>query len=1092
MPARAVGTKANQPRDILMKAKVNSANSDTYPRCSWVLIILAASLMGMLTAPSSVAQPQAAVDLRFEEKTGTAVNNAGSLAGEAAFVIENDFPAWNTLVPQGPYAPAANTGSVDFGVIGEGEGGRALDLVASGDGTLGAFTAFTVCGWLNARNLSEGWGGNRIAFALSEPNGPGFDLVQLANGAMRIGINQWPDGGNGGGPSSSPGKITADAGAAPANWVFFAVTYDASLPAAQLKFYFGKPNLMAQLDSEHTYLGGLDNAGAIELSGPLTIGNFGTVVGARTDAGPNGGSRVFRGLVDEFKFFTSALPLEDVVRAQINGEPPREPVAITQQPLGATVFDGQTVSLTVQVQGTPPYTFQWQKDGVAIAGAASQTYAFAATQNDNGAKFRVVVGNIMGSMTSSNATVTVLPENGHKVSISFSEAGGTSTTNRGNLMGAGVLAQRDSFPIFSANVPSGAWAPVDNISSMDFGSIDEGQGARAVDFSNPMGNTLGAMSAFTLSGWINCRDLREGWGGNRIVFALASPGGPGVDLVQLASGALRLGVNQWPDAGAGGPSSSDGMITEDPETGAANWVFFAVTYDSTLASSQVNYYFGKPGIEVQPDIIADYFQGAVLQSGPLTIGNFSPVASARLETGPNGGSRVFRGLIDEINVFNKALSLDDIRALQKAPAYRPGVESIVITQSPHDTKAFTGQPVTFNVLFTGSGPFTFQWQKNGAAIPSATNEAYTFTATSQDNQAQYRVVISNAAGPKTSQPAALTVLPDNGHKVWMSFTEGSGSNTVNTGNLGGMGIFAQQNGFPLFSTDTPKGSFAPPQNESCIDFGGIGAEQGGRAVDLIHEFGNTMGVMSAFTLCGWLNSRDLTEGWGGNRIAFALATPGGAGIDLVQTASGALRLGVNQWPDAGDGGPFSTDGMITADPETALGNWVFFAVTYDSSAASEHAKFFFGRADQPASLDAAADYPRGIVQQSGPLTIGNFSTVDTGARNGTGPDGGSRVFRGLMDEIQLFNRLLSLDEIQQVQKTAPSVSAPAPALDIAREGAEIVLTWTSPVTFRLQTRAALASGAWQDSNVNIVSQGDRKTARLTASGVSQFYQLVNP
>ena len=80
-----------------------------------------------------------------------------------------------------------------------------MDLAASGDGTLGALNAFTICGWLNARDLTEGWGGNRIAFALASPDGPGFDLVQVGNGALRIGINQWPDGANGGGPRVPPG-----------------------------------------------------------------------------------------------------------------------------------------------------------------------------------------------------------------------------------------------------------------------------------------------------------------------------------------------------------------------------------------------------------------------------------------------------------------------------------------------------------------------------------------------------------------------------------------------------------------------------------------------------------------------------------------------------------------------------------------------------------------------------------------------------------------------------------------------------------------------------------------------------------------------
>src|SRR5690606_33715224 len=110
-------------------------------------------------------------------------------------------------------------------------------------------------------NLQIGAGGNRIVFALDSPNGAGIDLVHLANGSLRIGINQWPDGANGGGPSSTPGRLTASADNAPENWVFFAVTYDALAESQNLKYYFGSPERLAGFDSAHTYLGGTPEFG---------------------------------------------------------------------------------------------------------------------------------------------------------------------------------------------------------------------------------------------------------------------------------------------------------------------------------------------------------------------------------------------------------------------------------------------------------------------------------------------------------------------------------------------------------------------------------------------------------------------------------------------------------------------------------------------------------------------------------------------------------------------------------------------------------------------------------------------------------------
>ena len=62
------------------------------------------------------------------------------------------------------------------------------------------------------------------------------------------------------------------------------------------------------------------------------------------------------------------------------------------------------------------------------------------------------------------------------------------------------------------------------------------------------------MTGFTVTGWLNCRDLRYGWGGNRILYCQASPGVGGFDLVQEAGGVLWVGVNQWPDAQPNSPA----------------------------------------------------------------------------------------------------------------------------------------------------------------------------------------------------------------------------------------------------------------------------------------------------------------------------------------------------------------------------------------------------------------------------------------------------------------------------------------------------------------------------------------------------------
>ncbi|MBA3936564.1 MAG: RICIN domain-containing protein [Planctomycetes bacterium] len=81
--------------------------------------------------------------------------------------------------------------------------------------------------------------------------------------------------------------------------------------------------------------------------------------------------------------------------------------SISAQPQPTTTGVGGHVSFTVGASGAAPLTFQWQRGGVDIAGATGATYAFTAFLADNGARFRAVVRNAAGSVTSSEAVLTV-------------------------------------------------------------------------------------------------------------------------------------------------------------------------------------------------------------------------------------------------------------------------------------------------------------------------------------------------------------------------------------------------------------------------------------------------------------------------------------------------------------------------------------------------------------------------------------------------------------------------------------------------------------------------------------------------------------
>ncbi len=88
---------------------------------------------------------------------------------------------------------------------------------------------------------------------------------------------------------------------------------------------------------------------------------------------------------------------------QGNGAP-----QIITQPASQSVTAGQSATFTVVATGSPTLAYQWQKNHVNIAGAASASYTTPATAtSDSGETFDVVVSNSIGTVTSVSASLTV-------------------------------------------------------------------------------------------------------------------------------------------------------------------------------------------------------------------------------------------------------------------------------------------------------------------------------------------------------------------------------------------------------------------------------------------------------------------------------------------------------------------------------------------------------------------------------------------------------------------------------------------------------------------------------------------------------------
>jgi len=77
------------------------------------------------------------------------------------------------------------------------------------------------------------------------------------------------------------------------------------------------------------------------------------------------------------------------------------------------------------------------------------------------------------------------------------------------------------------------------------------------------------------------------------------------------------------------------------------------------------------------------------------------------------------------------------------------------TTQPASQTAAVGATASFNALATGAGLISYQWLKDGAAIPGATTTTLTVANVQTANLGTYTVIASNGGGPSVSNPALL-------------------------------------------------------------------------------------------------------------------------------------------------------------------------------------------------------------------------------------------------------------------------------------------------------------------------------------------------
>jgi Leucine-rich repeat (LRR) protein len=125
-------------------------------------------------------------------------------------------------------------------------------------------------------------------------------------------------------------------------------------------------------------------------------------------------------------------------------------------------------------------------------------------------------------------------------------------------------------------------------------------------------------------------------------------------------------------------------------------------------------------------------------------------------TGQPSWDRKFKGVLDEVSLYNRALASNEVYSIYAA-ASAGKCKAPNITSQPQSQSLTVGSNATFSVGATGFGSLSYQWRFNSTNLPSATNASLALTNIQLPNAGPYTVVVTNNLGSVTSAVATLTV-----------------------------------------------------------------------------------------------------------------------------------------------------------------------------------------------------------------------------------------------------------------------------------------------------------------------------------------------
>ncbi len=144
------------------------------------------------------------------------------------------------------------------------------------------------------------------------------------------------------------------------------------------------------------------------------------------------------------------------------------------------------------------------------------------------------------------------------------------------------------------------------------------------------------------------------------------------------------------------------------------------------------------------------------------LGDLAPNASGQIlmQARVNASAPIGQVLTNVAQIYSSENDLNmadnSARALTSVVC---GEAAAAVLLSPADATVCPGESATFSATAVGPGALTYQWRKNGTAIPGATDMNFTIAAVTSNDVGSYDVLVSSPCDTIPSGSALLSLRP---------------------------------------------------------------------------------------------------------------------------------------------------------------------------------------------------------------------------------------------------------------------------------------------------------------------------------------------